>query len=131
MSTVAVISIGSNADDRTFRVQQTIEWLLSTLSNAAVSSVYETQALNKPEGRPYTNAVLKGETDMSLDELNDMLKKREKDSGRDIITRAEGIVTIDLDIVMWDGRIIRNEDFERPYFNQGYRELLVSGAFEE
>lgn len=129
MNKVAVISAGSNTTDREFRVQQAIEFLLSNLTHASASSVYESPAHNGKDA-PYFNAVVVGVTDLSLDDFKAKLKQYEADSGRDEITRIEGIVPIDLDIVMWDGRIIRENDFERPYFNRGYRELLTAGAFE-
>lgn len=126
----AVISIGSNTDDRTTQVEQAILFLLANLSEAKASSVYESPAFNGKDA-PYYNAVVTGNTELSLDELTDLLKKHEQECGRDDLTRIEGIVPMDLDIVMWGGRIVREDDFERPYFNQGYRELLAAGAFED
>lgn len=130
MGKVTVISVGSNSTDREWQIEKAVEFLLSRLADASASSVYETQAFNGKDA-PYFNAVVVGTTDMSLDELTKLLKQHEVEAGRDDMARIEGIVPIDLDIVMWDGRIIRNDDFERPYFNRGYRELLAQGAFEQ
>jgi 7,8-dihydro-6-hydroxymethylpterin-pyrophosphokinase (HPPK) len=129
MGKVTVISVGSNSSDREWQVEQAIEYLLSTLTDGCASSVYETKALNGKDA-PYYNCVVLGKTDLSLEELTGQLKEYETKAGRDDMSRIEGIVPIDLDIVIWDGRIIRNDDFEKTYFNQGYRELLTQGAFE-
>ncbi|MCH5245593.1 MAG: 2-amino-4-hydroxy-6-hydroxymethyldihydropteridine diphosphokinase [Muribaculaceae bacterium] len=130
-STVAVISIGSNSDDRSQKVELAIEFLREILRDTHVSTVYESEAFNHNDKAPYTNAVVVGKTVITMETLNLSLKEFETQSGRDSTARANGIVPIDLDIVIWDGRIIRNDDFERPYFNVGYRELLSKGAFEE
>jgi hypothetical protein len=44
---------------------------------------------------------------------------------------AHGQVSIDLDLVIFDSRILRPKDFERHYFNIGYRELLANGSFQD
>lgn len=131
MSSVVVIGIGSNAGDATFNVQQAIEWLLERLSKASVSPVYQTEAFGKPDAAPYTNAVLTGSTDLPLDEFVASLKEYERTFGRDFAARANDIVPVDLDVVMWEGRILRPTDFSRSYFNIGYRHLVAEGAFEE
>ncbi|MDE7145874.1 MAG: hypothetical protein K2O30_06970 [Duncaniella sp.] len=58
------------------------------------------------------------------------MKSWESDHGPTQGATFEGIIPIDLDLVIWDSRIMRPKDFERHYFNQGYRELLAKGAFQ-
>ena len=50
--------------------------------------------------------------------------------GRTQVDTLEGIIPIDLDLVIWNQHIKRPKDFERHYFNQGYRELLSKGSYE-
>lgn len=59
------------------------------------------------------------------------LKDWESLQGRTRVSSEEGVVPIDLDLVIFDSRILRPKDFERHYFNKGYRELLANGAFQE
>ena len=125
----AVVSIGSNSEDRESKVTEAIEVLMGRLNDVSVSSVYETPASNGKDA-PYFNAVLVGQTTASQKEVNDMLKEHEKEAGRTEISDLEGVVQLDLDLVIWGGRIVRENDFEKSYFNLGYRELLVNGAFE-
>ncbi len=126
----AVISIGSNAEDRGFRVQQAIEFLMGHFTGVSVSDVYGTEAWNQPGAPGYFNAVFVGRTTADENSVIALLKGYEQEQGRTMTAEANGIVTIDLDLVMWDGRILRGNDFERPYFNVGYRQLLADGAFE-
>ncbi|MDE6556548.1 MAG: hypothetical protein K2K55_06245, partial [Duncaniella sp.] len=59
------------------------------------------------------------------------LKEFEAGQGRTHAETQDGIIPIDLDLVIWDFTIKRPKDFERHYFNRGYAQLLASGAFQE
>ena len=128
-TTPLVVGIGSNTTDREFRVQQAIEALCGKFTDAHVSDVYESPAFNGKDD-PYMNAVFAGMTTLDLDSAIAWLKELEKNSGRNQIDSIEGHVALDLDLVLWDRRIIRPTDFDRPYFNVGYRQLLAAGAFQ-
>lgn len=123
------ISLGSNTDDRAYQISQAIEHLQGSLSLCDVSSVYESEAFNGGD-KPYLNAVVHGYSDMSYDDVIKDLKKWEAEHGRSQVATVRGVIPIDLDLVIWDSRIMRPKDFERHYFNQGYRELLAKGAFQ-
>lgn len=128
-ATPLVVGIGSNTTDREFRVQQAIEALCGNFTDAHVSDVYESPAFNGKDD-PYMNAVFAGMTTLDMDSVIAWLKELEKNAGRTEISSIEGHVKLDLDLVLWDRRIIRPADFDRPYFNVGYRQLLASGAFQ-
>ncbi len=123
------IGLGSNTDDREYQISQAIEHLQGSLSHCDVSSVYESEAFNGKD-KPYLNAVVHGYSDMSYDDVIKDLKTWEADHGRSHVATVGGVIPIDLDLVIWDSRIMRPKDFERHYFNQGYRELLAKGAFQ-
>ena len=124
-----VVGIGSNVIDQEYKVQQAIEALCSMFKRAKFSDAYKSPPLSGV-GDHYTNAVFAGVTSMSMADVTDFLKQTEVDAGRDAVSRAEGRVDIDLDLVIWDGRIVRPKDFGRIYFNIGYRQLLADGAFQ-
>lgn len=125
----AVIGIGSNTPDRTERVAAAIGWLGSVFSEGFHSSAYVTRALNGNDP-DYLNAVMSVETDRPMDEVNAMLKDYERTSGRTAVSKLHGEVPIDLDIVVWDGRIVRPKDFGYRYFLQGYDELVHRGVIQ-
>ena len=58
------------------------------------------------------------ETDM--DELGATMKRWECEAGR--VPRSKS-VPLDIDIVLFDGRIIRPRDYGQEYFKIGYRAL--------
>lgn len=125
----AVIGIGSNTPDRTERVAAAIGWLGSVFSEGFHSSAYVTRALNGHDP-DYLNAVMSVESDRPMDEVNAMLKDYERTSGRTAVSKLHGEVPIDLDIVVWDGRIVRPKDFGYRYFLQGYDELVHRGVIQ-
>lgn len=125
----AVIGIGSNTPDRTERVAAAIGWLGSVFSEGFHSSAYVTRALNGHDP-DYLNAVMSVESDRPMDEVNTMLKDYERTSGRTAVSKLHGEVPIDLDIVVWDGRIVRPKDFGYRYFLQGYDELVHRGVIQ-
>ena len=75
--------------------------------------------------------MVHGLSTLSQDDLVARLKKWEADHGRTQMKTFEGVIPIDIDLVIWDSRILRPRDFERHYFNVGYRQLLAQGAFQD
>lgn len=112
-----VISIGSNKEDGDARVQAAIEWLCSLMSECQVSHTYTTPACNGVGGS-YFNAVLVGCYDGELAVIEPMIKGYEISSGR-VATDLKS-VAIDIDLVMCDGIVLREWDYNQRYFKIGY-----------
>lgn len=76
----------------------------------------------KPIGnsRPcrYLNQLAKGTTDMDADTLQACLKKMEKEMGRTPEEREQGIVRIDLDLLLFDQQRYHERDWERDYIRR-------------
>lgn len=123
------IGLGSNTPDREYQISQAIEHICGYLNKCAVSSVYESEAFNGKDA-PYMNAVIHGYTAHDHESVVKFLKDWESQCGRTRTDTFEGIIPIDLDLVIWNEHIKRPKDFERHYFNRGYRELLAQGAYE-
>ena len=117
--TEAVISIGSNCGDRDKNVRSGLEWLNKLLYKSKASSLYATPDCSGGP-REYINAVVKGITTLPLSELEDKCKEYEKLHGRTDEARRLGNVTIDIDIVIFDGNVLRPKDAGRAFFTIGY-----------
>ncbi|MCM1162686.1 MAG: 2-amino-4-hydroxy-6-hydroxymethyldihydropteridine diphosphokinase [Muribaculaceae bacterium] len=128
--TPCTIGLGSNTVDREYQIAQATEYICGILHKCSVSSVYESEAFNGKD-KPYLNAVIHGLSPISEEALIKHLKDWEALHGRTQVKTLEGVIPIDLDLIIWDSRILRPKDFERHYFNVGYRELLASGAFQD
>lgn len=116
------LSIGSNSRDREWQMKHGIEWLKHTLSNARVSSVYNTLAVNGRDA-DYLNAVISASTQLSLDDVTALMKQYEGVCGRTPASKLRGVIPIDIDIVLWNGEVIRPADFAQQYFQRGWQEL--------
>lgn len=122
------IGIGSNSDNADSSVNSAIVWCSEIFSNVVASSVYITDPVGKKAisvGRRYSNAVIVGNTPLSKDEIITSLKDYENNHGRTLASRSTGIVTIDLDLVIYNDEILKPTDINRDYFRLGFEEIGI------
>lgn len=118
-----VFSIGSDYGDREGAVRSALEWLSSILDDYNCSRIYETPPVGHP-GSKYMNAVAVGKSSKNKDEIERMCKQYELDHGRDCHARADKRVLIDIDIVMADGKVLREKDYKCDFFKIGYHAII-------
>ncbi|MGN1238558.1 MAG: 2-amino-4-hydroxy-6-hydroxymethyldihydropteridine diphosphokinase [Muribaculaceae bacterium] len=116
------LSIGSNSKDREWQMKHGIEWLKHIFSDAKVSSVYNSVAVNGRDS-DYLNAVMTASTKLDLDDTIALMKQYEAVCGRTPASKLQGVIPIDIDIVLWNNDVIRPNDFARQYFQRGWQEL--------
>ena len=64
---------------------------------------------------PYLNQLAQGTTELPADILVARLKEVETDMGRTTEARQQGIVCIDLDLLLYDNRRYHERDWQRDY----------------
>jgi 2-amino-4-hydroxy-6-hydroxymethyldihydropteridine diphosphokinase len=125
------IGIGSNIDPAK-NVQAAIHSLAQRTRVVAVSTVYLTEALDRPEQAPYYNCVAEIETDQLPQELkNSVLRPIENELGRMRTSDKYAPRTIDLDLIVYGDRAMDSEDMllpdpdilKRPFLAVPLREL--------
>ena len=119
-----VFSLGSDCGDREASVAKGISWLRNILGGCRVSSIYATPDCHGGF-KEYMNAVVSGYTDLSASRLEAMCKEFEVECGRTPECRAKGDVPIDVDIVIYDGKILRERDYAQEFFRIGMREIQI------
>lgn len=124
MMNKVVLSIGSNCSEREKQMTACVEWLTKKLLNMNVSHTYETPALNGIDNS-YLNAVIMGYVSVDYDELRLLLKQYEKNCGRNIDSKRNGIIPIDIDIVVWNDEILKKQDFNQSYFQIGWTSIYT------
>lgn len=117
-----VLSLGSNSEDREYQMDLAFRHLKSAFDGVESSAIYETDALNGKDA-PYLNSVVVGFTNMEYNEMVECMKKWEKQCGRTSDSKHKGIIPIDIDVVVWNNTIVRDKDYNMPYFIRGYQEL--------
>lgn len=117
-----VISIGSNCGNRQSNVEEGLIWLKSILMNPKCSEIYETPCALKT-GKAYLNAVISGVYEGPGYELDDRLKIKEHEMGRDKNCRDKGDVPLDMDIVIENREVIKDWDYRQKFFQIGYQQI--------
>lgn len=117
-----ILSVGSNCGDRYSNVEEGIDWLSSHVCVSGVSDIYSTPDCH---GGPthYMNAVVAGTTNLSIEQLEVLCKAHEVEKGRDEKARAAGMVPLDIDVVIYNGTIIREKDYSQTFFKIGFSQL--------
>ncbi len=114
-----VFSIGSNFGNRDANVREGLKWLSSILTDFRCSSVYATPDCHGGS-KEYMNAVAIGITSSTPKRLESLCKDYEITRGRTPEMRRAGNVPIDIDLVVYDSKVLRPNDFKRDFFRIGY-----------
>lgn len=111
------IALGSNLGDRERNLAAAHEALgRGVVSLTAASSIYETAPWGPVPQGPYLNQVVRGATDLSPQELLAKLIAIEFSLGRERAHEVRyGARTIDLDILWYGGREIRESNLVVPH----------------
>lgn len=117
-----ILSLGANCGDRFAAVGEACDWLLSNLSNGVNSQFYETPPLGQ-YGSNYVNGVVAGLYCGSRESLEQKCKEYERSKGRDEEARRRKDVPIDIDVVVYDGEVVRPKDYACNFFRIGYEEI--------
>lgn len=116
-----LLSIGSNYGEREQNVSLAAKNLSKILFFFKESPVYETEGAGLKSGMTrYYNCVVEGYFPRTLEELETLLKRMEKEAGRDATRRERGEVPLDIDIVVADSVILKEWDFKQQFFQYGY-----------
>lgn len=118
-----LICLGSNLSDRDHRVLTAAEYFehehLDRTDRTPIAVSDDFTGL----GRPYANMLLSAETDRSLAQLIDAATRYELAEGRTRHSKHLGVMPIDIDIVFYDGQLLKPRQFDRSYFQRLYKQL--------
>lgn len=112
--TRAFVSIGSNIDPEE-NVKKALLLLSGLTTVRAVSTVYLTEAEDRPEQPSYYNCVVEIETELpAVDVKHHILRRIEAELGRIRTKDRYAARTIDLDLVLYDELVTQTEDLTLP-----------------
>ena len=109
------LSIGSNIEPLK-NIIFSIKELKEILSDINISNTYVTPSIGF-EGPEFLNLIISGNTELSLEQLNALLKVIEDNAGRDRTVKKFDSRTLDIDIVLAveEGAIIYKSDEIKKY----------------
>ena len=127
---IVYIGLGSNLGDRHRNCLSAIELLRQHgLPAIKQSSMYETKPWGVTEQPEFVNMTVETETDLAPIKLLEMLKKIEKDMGRQDTIRW-GPRIIDLDILLYDDIILKTDSLTIPHPLMHEREFVLEPLSE-
>ena len=121
MNTV-IIGVGSNIKAKT-NIPQMLEILKEKVTVLKVSEFIITKPIGILDQPDFTNGVVKIESDLSQEELNLLLKGIEDLMGRERKSPKFGPRCIDLDIVVWNNKIVDDDYYTRDFLKKSVDKL--------
>ena len=118
----AVLLLGSNAGESRAVIEAAMRAVTERMGAAVFSEVYESEDATG-RGPAYLNVVARVETAMDADSLRDESKELERRAGRKAGDKAAGRVPLDVDVVIYDGAVLRPADFAAAHFRRGFAQL--------
>jgi 2-amino-4-hydroxy-6-hydroxymethyldihydropteridine diphosphokinase len=115
-----IISLASNYDQQG-NLAKAREQLKVLLSDIQFTKELWTHPVNNHRQEPYLNQLCQATTNLGANLLSEVLKELEKRLGR--THNEEGIVTIDLDLMAYDGQRYHLKDWDRSYIKELISEL--------
>ncbi|MGM9802807.1 MAG: 2-amino-4-hydroxy-6-hydroxymethyldihydropteridine diphosphokinase [Muribaculaceae bacterium] len=121
----AILSIGSNTADSSTQMHLCVEWIKEHFNLTLLSGIYSSPAINGKDN-DYLNAVAAISTAHTHEQLVAIMKQYEQSCGRTPQSKALGNIPIDIDVVLWNGEVIRPKDFAQNYFKIGWQQITNS-----
>lgn len=124
----AFIALGSNVGDSIGHLHWAARRLNETRSSriCAYSPIYMSEPVGLTDQPEFTNAVLKIETSLSAQELLQQIRLIEAERGRDRTGPRWGPRTLDIDILLYDDRIITDRDLIIPHPRMTQRNFVLT-----
>ena len=118
-----VIGLGSNIDPEA-NLEQAVLELKSRFKVSKRSQWTRTKPIGIQDQPDFYNGALLMETELEQQSLKKELKRIEDILGRDRSLPKFGPRTIDLDILIWDKKVVDKDYFERDFLRKGVEEIM-------
>lgn len=110
---VFYIALGSNIEPEE-NILAALRLLSRQIHLLAVSNLYRTRPLDRPEQPNFINGVIAAESEMPPQRLKALLRQVEEDLGRVRTEDKHAARPIDLDMVAWDGPQVAEPELSLP-----------------
>lgn len=121
---IVIIGIGSNINAE-INISKMLEILKTKVEVIKVSKFLKTKPIGIINQPDFTNGAVKVKSDLDQKNLVGLLKGIEDEMGRDRSNPKFGPRCIDLDIAVWNGRIVDEDYYTRDFLRKSVDELSV------
>ena len=118
-----VIGLGSNIDPEA-NLEQAVLELKSRFKVSKRSQWTRTKPIGIQDQPDFYNGALLMETELEQQSLKMELKRIEDILGRDRSLPKFGPRTIDLDILIWNKKVVDEDYYERDFLRKGVEEII-------
>ncbi len=118
-----VIGLGSNIDPEA-NLEQAVLELKSRFKVSKQSKWIRTKPIGIQDQPDFYNGALLLETELEQQSLKKELKRIEDILGRDRSLPKFGPRTIDLDILIWNKKVVDEDYYERDFLRKGVEEII-------
>jgi 2-amino-4-hydroxy-6-hydroxymethyldihydropteridine diphosphokinase len=121
------IGVGSNQDDRLSNVSRAIQELraIPGVRVVQMAPIYDTEPMGGPPQPNFLNTVVELETGQVPGDLLAQLKRLEQKLGRRRSTQRWGPRVIDLDILLYDDRVVNEPQLAIPHPRMHERRFVL------
>lgn len=119
----AVIALGSNINPRK-NTEAALRAIAEAFTLIKKSQFIFTEPIGYKNQPDFLNGSVLVQTELGETEINDELKQIENKLGRKRNGLRYGPRTIDLDLVLFNGRVMDEDVFERDFLKRSIQELL-------
>ena len=118
-----VIGLGSNIDPEA-NLEQAVQELKSRFKVSKRSQWTRTKPIGIQDQPDFYNGALLMETELEQQSLKKELKRIEDILGRDRSLPKFGPRTIDLDILIWNKKVVDKDYYVRDFLRKGVEEII-------
>ena len=115
MKTACIISMGSNCDkaENMAAARSALKVLFG--NDIRFSPVQETEPIGMDDGETFLNALALAHTDDDCADVTACLKSVERNMGRTAEEKSAGIIRIEIELIAFGARVLKNEACGRAY----------------
>ncbi len=118
--------MGSNLPDGPDKLAQAARRIAALADGELLlSTLLLTEPVDFPWPCRFANQVAYCRTSLRRESVVSALKDIEREAGRRAADKALGIVRLDLDLLSYDGRVLRPTDWQRSYVRRAVDELSL------
>jgi len=123
----AFIGVGSNEGERLERISRAIRALAATpqIRVVQLAMIIETEPVGGPPQPPYLNTVVELDTSLEPLELLRLLQRIEQHLGRQPSAQRWGPRPIDLDVLLYDDRVLQQPALHVPHPRMHERRFVL------
>ena len=118
-----LLCLASNLEAAT-RLSAARNALLSHFPDIRYGKEMITEAIGSGFLSPFHNQIASFNTSLSAEEVRTILKGIEQTQGRLPEDKSQGIVKLDIDLLMFDNTVLKPKDLEREFVIAGIKSLL-------